>query len=205
MNSFKPVLLAFSMALACGQLHAAAFTNGSFETGATGDQLNTVPDGWTGKVEYFTAAGYGLVAADGAKLVDLAWYGDVVSTGNLSQSFNTVVGQTYKIDFQLGGSNYAGRGAASTVHVGAVGDYAGASFAIAANPNVAINWTAHSITFTASGTTSTLAFSNTNNANLTFAFLDGVSVNAVPEASGVTMALAALALLGGVAAKRRRG
>jgi MYXO-CTERM domain-containing protein len=76
-----------------------------------------------GKVEYFSPSTYGLAAADGSKAVDLAWYTDTLSTGNLSQ---------------------------------------------------------------------------------TFAFLDAVSVTAVPEASGVTMAFAALALLGGVAAKRRR-
>ncbi len=197
-------LAAAAVALASGQLHAAAFQNGSFELGSTGDEQSTVPAGWNGQVEYFTAATYGLTAADGNKLVDLAWYTSNPSSGNLSQTFDTTAGQVYRVDFQIGGSNYAGRGAPSSVAVAAVGDYLGNLFNVAANPNVAINWTPQSFTFTAGAATfSTLAFSSTVDSFSAFAFLDAVSVSAVPEPGALAMLLAGLGVVGYMAKRRQ--
>lgn len=200
------VIAATAVALASGQLHAAAFQNGSFEMGATGDENSTVPTGWTGQVEYFTNSSYpgNLSAVDGTKLVDLAWLSSNPSTGNLSQTFDTTAGQVYQVAFHIGGSNFVGRGAASSVAVAAIGDYAGNLFNIAANPNVAINWTPQSFMFTAgAGTASTLTFSSTVDAGTAFAFLDAVSVTAVPEPGALAMLLAGLGVVGYVAKRRK--
>ena len=94
--------------------------NGSFElpTGVGYTSLlggNTTISGWMtilNGVEWFNATGYG-GAADGVMAVDLANY---LYTGcGIQQTFATQIGHTYRLNFSLGTSQFAGRD--GTAHI----------------------------------------------------------------------------------------
>jgi choice-of-anchor C domain-containing protein len=204
----RPLFIASLLASLIAPASASnLLVNGSFEN-PTGVGYEIVMGGsnritgWTtvnNGVEWFNAAGYG-GAADGAMIVDLANY--TYTGGGIQQSFATVVGQRYDLDFSL--STMAGYGRLGTAHFdvsvnGQEFDYD------LVNHTSLLNWEHQSLSFVATATTTTLRFSNDQNPFLHFANLDGVSVqvSAVPEpATGTTLAagLGVLALL----ARRRR-
>ncbi len=199
-------------ALAAGAAHAAIpvpIVNGGFEIPLTsGNSIlpggSTFVTGWTTVftgVEHFNATGYG-GAFDGQMIVDLANY--VYSKGGIEQSFATTVGAEYTATFALGNYLGFGRDGTGLVNVSAAGSTA--AFATAVATAAQTTWRTESFTFTATDTTTTLRFWNEQNANLHFAFVDGVGVTAaVPEPGTWAMLASGLVLLGVAGHRSRRG
>lgn len=118
---FNSALVATTLSLGCmtQAAHAAAFTNGSFELGPTsGANLgigSTAITGWTvfgHDVDYVFSLWQ---TTDGTKSLDL----NGGSIGGIAQTFDTVVGTTYRVLFDLAG-NPAGIPAVKTLGVLAV-------------------------------------------------------------------------------------
>jgi hypothetical protein len=208
----KTTLIAFALASALSASAAQAVSatnllvNGSFElpTGTSYAALpgnSTAITGWktvsTG-VEWFNASAYG-GAADGVMVVDLANY--IYSSGGIEQSFATMVGETYDLAFNLGTSQSYGRDGTAHIDVTVAGVATGYNVV---NHSASMMWSAPiALSFTANSATTTLRFTNTENANLHFAYVDGVSVTAaVPEPETYALMLAGLGLVG-FAARRR--
>lgn len=136
----------------------------------------TAITGWTttrSGVEWFNTAGWG-PAPDGLMVVDLANY--VYSSGGIKQTFATTPGETYSVAFSAG--NYYGFGRTGTGIIDI--DVAGLQLSFAtATATSATPWAWKNITFdfTAIDATTTLEFSNSQNANAYFAFIDAVGVD----------------------------
>ena len=92
-----------------GTAFAAPFQNGSFEVGTpTADPCNvalpigsTAITGWTviaGNIEYITHC---WTPSEGARSLDLVGNGNI---GGVQQTFDTVVGATYQVSFDLAGN-----------------------------------------------------------------------------------------------------
>ncbi len=89
-------------------LFASAFQNGSFENPviSPGPDFSTVPTGWvkvdpTGNglfLELNTTFGIPFVAANGSQMYGFG--GNGAQTGSLSQTFDTLLGGNYAVDFQ---------------------------------------------------------------------------------------------------------
>ncbi|MBS0331579.1 MAG: DUF642 domain-containing protein [Proteobacteria bacterium] len=103
--------LAMAPAIACAAQPPSILTNGSFESPGTtlGDnvriQLDSSGDdtvtGWhnSGGFQIYENDQDSLAAADGAFYVSFGHNGD--SGGSLSQSFDTVLGESYAVDYQV--------------------------------------------------------------------------------------------------------
>ncbi len=165
----------------------AQVVNGSFEpaTGVIGYALlpggSTAIPGWTttdNGVEWFLPSP---VSPSGGDVVDLACY--VYSAGGIQQTIPTVSGQTYAIDFWLGTQASSGRDGTCEIVVDAAGTTQTFS---ATNPTGAAVWFPRTFTFVATGPSATLRFRCLQNANLHFAFIDGVRMNAVTAAESGT-------------------
>lgn len=201
---FAATLLASLIAPASA---ANLLVNGSFES-PTGVGYEIVMGGsnritgWTtvnNGVEWFNATGWG-GAADGVMVVDLANY--TYTGGGIQQSFATVVGQRYDLDFSL--STMAGFGRDGTAHFdvsvnGQEFDYD------LVNLGTQMHWEQQSLSFVATAATTTLRFANLQNPFQHFANVDGVSVqvSAVPEPATGTSLMAGLGVLAFLSRRRR--
>lgn len=201
----KKFLLAATALLAPISAHAAAFTNGSFESAAVnpgGGFLslgagNTDISGWTvggGGVDYI--GGY-WQAADGARSIDLS----LVSNGSISQTFDTLSGVLYNVKFFLSG-NPDGPPVIKLADVQASGNaLASYNFDRTGNSKPNMLWRPYTYQFTASGASTTLTF--TGGSGTAFgAALDNVSVTAVPEPATWAMMIVGFGFAG--FAMRRR-
>jgi choice-of-anchor C domain-containing protein len=141
--------------------HLNIIANGSFESGAA------IPSGW------FTTEGVGSTAitswsvvsggvdyigglwsaSDGLRSIDL----NACSAGSISQTFATVAGNTYEVTFDMAGNPDGG---VKELSVSAAATSETFTFDTAGKSLAAMGWVAKSFTFTATGTSTTLAFTS---------------------------------------------
>ena len=234
--------LAWACALALnGAAWAAPFTNGSFESG-TWDTAQAASSG--------TDAGYGpwlnvnagvatsvnlvsgwvpvagldfswhqlptTLAAEGTHAVDLN--GD--TAGGIEQTFDTVAGHTYRVDFAA--SRHFLMGGAASLTASALPAGGGAALAslavtvpttVGTNSSLATHWQDDAFTFTASSASTTLRFASTSATGGLGPMIDNVRVTDVtPVPPAAVPTLQAWALLGlagvlgllGAAGRRQR-
>jgi choice-of-anchor C domain-containing protein len=183
--------------------------NGSFETGTINPgsltQLSvgsTAITGWTvsqGTIDYI---GTLWQASEGSRSLDLSGS----NAGAIQQIFNTTIGETYRVTFDLAG-NPDGSPIIKEMRVSAGGSSADFSFDITGKSRTNMGWVSNSWDFTATGTTTTLSFLSLVN-GIAGAALDNVSVVAlsspsIPEPSSM-LGLLSLGVLGiGSALKRQ--
>ena len=185
--------------------------NGSFETATVNpgtdtllNAVSTVITGWTvsqGSIDYI---GTVWQASNGVRSLDLSGG----NAGRIQQTFNTTVGGTYRVTFDLAG-NPTGNPTIKEMRVSAGGNSADFSFDITGKSLSNMGWVSNSWDFTATGTTTTLSFLNLADTAYGPA-LDNVSVIAlsspppsIPEPSSV-LGLLSLGVLGiGSALKRQ--
>jgi choice-of-anchor C domain-containing protein len=183
--------------------------NGSFETATVNpgsflrlDAGSTAITGWTvsqGTIDY---KGTYWQASEGSRSLDLSG----LNAGGIQQTFNTTIGETYRVTFDLAG-NPDGNPTIKEMRVSAGGNSADFSFDITGKSLSNMGWVSNSWDFTATGTTTTLSFLNLADTAYGPA-LDNVSVIAlsppsIPEPSSM-LGLLGLGVLGiGSAFKRQ--
>ena len=185
--------------------------NGSFETATVNPGASfiglgagsTAITGWTvsqGSIDYI---GTLWQASNGSRSLDL---GAGASPGGIKQTFNTTVGGTYRVTFDLAGNPNASP-IIKEMRVSAGGSSADFSFDTTGKSNSNMGWLSKSWDFTANSTTTTLEFISLTN-SFAGPALDNVSVIAlsppsIPEPSSV-LGLLSLGVLGiGSALKRQ--
>lgn len=221
-----PAVVLAALLAAAGAAHANLLVNGSFEDGVFVNQGNqtmslapgsSVIAGWTvvtDSTAWINAGNpFGLAASDGSRFLDLTNYSAGAPFAGLSQSFATTAGATYTLSFDLGGSNAWGRPDALIASAAGTSASFTTGPASATTPNN--DWYHESMTFTATGTTTTLTLQGSAGGN--YIGLDNVVVDllseagpgptpdpvpAIPEPSTWALMLAGLAVIGG--ATRRR-
>lgn len=178
--------LVFCIALAAGPAaHANLLVNGSFEEGAFVNQGNqtmspsvgsTVIPGWTvitDATAWINAGNpFGLTASDGSRFLDLTNYSAGAPYAGLSQTFATLAGATYTLSFDLGGSNAWGRPDGLIASAAGMSQVFTTGPASVTTPNN--DWYQESMTFTASGATTTLTLQGS--AGFNYIGLDNVVV-----------------------------
>ena len=190
--------------------------NGSFETATVNPNPgtsyitlgvgSTVITGWTVSQATIDYIGTYWQASEGSRNLDLSG----LNAGGIQQTFNTTVGETYRVTFDLAG-NTDGSPTIKEMRVSAGGNSADFSFDITGKSRSNMGWVSKSWGFTATGTTTTLSFLNLADTAYGPA-LDNVSVIAlsppptptsIPEPSSM-LGLLSLGVLGiGSALKRQ--
>jgi hypothetical protein len=174
-------------------------------SGATFDNNWSIP---TNNVDIVNPiVGWGASAFQGTQILDLVGYG---STGAVSQSFATTIGQQYQLTFAYSdnpGSGFTSQSAAqAAVFVLGAGNGNLLSTTIAHDNAVSgnLNWSLYSGTFVANSESTTLNFNTLFGQNNGGIMLDAVAVSAVPELSTWTMMLLGFAGVGFVAYRRAK-
>lgn len=186
--------------------NAAAFMNGGFETGVpvpgafvTLGNGSTDITGWTVTGNGVDYIGSYWQNGAGDRSVDLSGN----AGGGISQTFDTVFGTTYVVNFLLAG-NPAGEPTVKDLNVQTSdGTFAAYTFDTTGTSLDAMGWLAKSYTFTANSNSTTLSFS-AGNRSAYGAAIDGVTVAAVPEPATWALLLGGFALVG-TQMRRRRG
>jgi choice-of-anchor C domain-containing protein len=219
--SFKSSFLALSVvssalafAFASGA-QASLFANGSFELGpnpgtfATLNGGDTSITGWTvgGGPNSIDYIGSYWVASNGDRSLDL----NGLVPGSISQSFDVISGQAYKVTFDMAGNPAGGPEVKTLTSAANATVYVPPGFDVSNTDLQHMGWISHSFTFTASGNSETLTFASTTsgpsgNGTFPFAFgpaLDNVSVTAVPEPATWAMMILGFFGIGFVAYRRK--
>ena len=142
-------------------IEAAPFANGSFEDG---DPATGALDGWTidgYAFGYATDApnGYIPLSGNGGRFAVFNG-GDEDFSGSISQTFATNVGQTYRLEFDMGiGGGLSGRTQALRVEVAGTSATLPTTETITSTGQTAI-WASKSYTFIATSSATTLTFSD---------------------------------------------
>lgn len=188
-------------------LRADLILNGSFESPTISGNLNFVGafsfDGWSafstgggGNAGIVDGLDFGLAPYDGNQ--HFSFNGNDPAAGSwIEQSFSTVAGQTYAVEFAVGRNNGF---AAQVLQI--EGEVFGASDGLLASfsgaPPESIGYQLATFQFTADSSTSRLRFTDTSGSNPnTDLFLDSVAVTAVPDvADTAVLLLVALAAAG---------
>ena len=187
--------------------------NGSFESPVISGQYQTVQGGDSTTIPGWTVGGKSIdivsgslwQQVDGNQSIDLD---GTPGPGSLSQVVSTTPGTTYTLAFELAGNPDGG---VKTLTVAAGTTSRDFSFDTAHTTTSNMGWEPETVTFTASGPTTTISFTSTDapggNAGPA---IDAVSVTANPTAVlpesplAVGLPLAGIALVGGAVVLRRR-
>ena len=212
-NRMKLTLLSIAaIAVAAPSLcRGVGFQNGSFELGPTAPQSgalhlfagSTDITGWQisgGDLAWFRTPTWN--SSDGLRHVVLAWY----QASTISQTFDTIAGRQYTVDFDLSAEALASNENIKHVVVSAGNDsttydYDSAGWTASA-PNQ--RWDSHRFTFTAIASQSTLAFANPTPGSYGPA-IDNVRVDAVPVPEPTTVVVLIAGLLGFRKRSRTKG
>jgi choice-of-anchor C domain-containing protein len=202
---------------------AAPFQNGSFETGVACNNFN-IPAGtiftagWTvsvGNIDWIGAPpGCGAwQASNGTNSLDLVG-GFLAGVGGVTQTFDTVPGVTYQVQFDLGG-NFGAPPVIKPLAVTINGVTTNFTFDTSGSSSLNMGWTTKTMTFVAASTSSTINFvSDVSAAGGTLnagAALDNVRVTQlaatgapIPLSWAQWVAAAAIALMAVVFFRRRK-
>ena len=194
------VMAAFAVLSPAAQASVELIKNGGFESagGFSGgfETIGSGLDGWTigGTVDLINTY---WTPASGSYSLDLNGGG----AGSISQSFATVVGQTYNVSFSLAGNPVGGGDKFFYASVNAPITY---TFDIDGKTTTNMGWVRKSFSFVATSDTSTLSFVGDPYHSYYGAALDDISVMAaVPEPATYGMLLVGLAMVGGLARRRK--
>jgi choice-of-anchor C domain-containing protein len=202
---------------AVGSAHANLISNGSFEdpgiglwyqnygvnTGDPNYAGATIP-GWSispNNVDIVSDKFSGAPAYDGHQYLDLVGTG---STGGISQSFDTVLGQQYTLSFAYGNNPWSTTTASGLIDVVVSSLLNPIPITHDTSTTSNINWTLTSITFTGTGNPSILSFLNTVGGNNGGILLDDISVTATPIPPALALFGGGLGLISLVARRKRR-
>ncbi|WP_338844907.1 DUF642 domain-containing protein [Massilia sp. W12] len=145
---------------------------------------------------------YNLHAAEGERFVDLTgWLNQNGNQGGLTQTIQTVAGQQYVLEFDLGSSSFYNWGQPNSLTASA-----GNASQLFSNTNVSDygSWQHFSLNFTATGNTTEISF--VGNTAGYYIGLDNARVTAaVPEIETWAGLLAGLGALGLLARRRKQG
>jgi hypothetical protein len=193
----------FALFAIAGTANASVISNGNFEQGLAGWTM-------TGNAVLATQYGAGFnwgggsVAQNGTYAISFNG-GNLPSTGAIWQSFATVIGTTYSVQFDYGSTSPWAQSMNWTV--------LGANQGTIDSARVTDNNTAgllntYNFTFVANSLSSTLRFNDYvgNNSNSNDGLLDNISVNANPSAvpEPGSLALLGLGILGVGMVRRRK-
>lgn len=196
------VLSAF---IASSSAHAAAFTNGGFESGPAGSftftTLNsgdTSMAGWTvtqGSIDYINTYWQN---SEGTHSVDMSG----ISLGQISQTFDTIAGKQYKVTFDTAGNTDYGP-IVKGLNVSAGNNSQDYTFDITGHNRSSMGWVSNEFRFIANAGSTTLKFTSlpSNYPPYYGAALDNVNVTPVPEPSSLLLGLMSV---GGIFGFRRR-
>ena len=214
----KRILLTMSAAgfvLIAASANATPFVNGSFELGVNPGSFialnggSTSIDGWTvgGGANSVDYIGSYWSASDGTRSIDL----NGLVPGSISQTFDVVSGQAYRVSFDLAGNPAGGPQFKTLDSTADLTIFSPAPFDVSNTNLTNMGWINYSFLFTATSNSETLTFTSTtlgNSGNSTYptAFgpaLDNVTIAAVPEPSTWAMMLLGFLGLGFVAYRRK--
>ena len=136
-------------------------------------------------------------AADGNQYLDLVGNG---TTGGISQSFDTKLGQTYTLSFEYGNNAWSTGFAQAQMKVGALSALLGHNTSTTSD----INWTSYTGTFVGDGDPMTLSFLETYGYNYGGVLLDDISVTATPLPAALPLFAGGLGILGLLGRRRRK-
>ena len=205
----RTTLLATACVAACGlatAAGAATFTNGSFELGVDpGSTFVTLGAGSTGVTDWVVGGnsidyigGY-WQAEEGARSIDLSG----AANGSISQTFDTVAGQSYLVNFFLAGNPDGGTGAKLAITSADGGQQQSNIFTVTASDSrTNMGWAPYSYRFMAGSSSTTLSFASATGTPFGPA-LDNVSVVSVPEPASWALMIMGFGGLG-VAMRRQR-
>jgi hypothetical protein len=200
MKTARFILSAIVLAAASASASAAneLVTNGGFEDytgGAVSGYAEVTPftinqlTGWTvlGSIDVING-GFGAISNNSIDMLGSP------GPGSLSQTLNTVLGQNYRLSFDLA-ANGNGSGEDRSLYLSFDGNVAGTYVG-----NASVTHFTYDFTGGAAPTLLTFASSTGGSGG---AVLDNVSVAAVPEPESYAMLLAGLGLMGFVAKRRK--